>query len=167
LNFPKTIGALLAVVFVVLVSGVIAVRFADAPLGPLAGGPFTSGEMQTGPEPDWSFVRELPTVEFQLLNPARSRTTWILERERRIYIPSGYMNTRWGRLWKQWPIEAELDGRAILRVGGRRYPRKMIRIQSAPLIEPLVEELAAKYKVPATAEAVQSGSLWLFELARP
>ena len=41
-------------------------RFADGPIEILAGGPFTSGEIVTGQEPDWSFVRDTPTIEFQL-----------------------------------------------------------------------------------------------------
>jgi hypothetical protein len=43
-------------------------------------------------------VRE---VEFQLLAPARSRTTWILYHEDKAYIPCGYMTTWWGKTWKQ------------------------------------------------------------------
>jgi hypothetical protein len=29
---------------------------------------------------------------------------------------SGYMNTTVGRLWKQWPAQAERDGRAVVRI---------------------------------------------------
>jgi len=140
-------------------------RFADGPLGLVPGGVFKSGQPHTGPEPDWSSVREIPTVEFQLLQPARSRTTWSVEHEGKIYIPSGYMNSSLGRAWKQWPIEAERDGRAILRVQGRLYERQLLRVRTGSVLEPLLEKLAAKYGVTATADAVRSGSLWIFELA--
>ena len=103
--------------------------------GPLGGpfeivsaGAFRSGELHVGPEPDWSFLRDRQTVEFQLLDPARSRTTWILMHDGRIFIVSGYMNTWYGKLWKHWPAQAEADGRAILRVDGRLYERRMVRI---------------------------------------
>lgn len=139
-------------------------RSSDGPIGIVAGGPFTSGVLHPGPEPDWSFVRDLETVEFQLVDPPRSRTTWILEHRGRIFIPSGYMDSRWGRLWKQWPLEAERDGRAILRIGETLYPRHLVRIQEGPLVEPLVAELNRKYDVGATPDAVRSGALWLFEL---
>jgi len=146
----------------------LAARFHDGPFGIVAGGPLTSGDLVTPPpEPDWTFVHDVPTVEFQLLSPARSRTTWILELDGRIYIPCGYMNSAVGRLWKHWPIEAEHDGRAILRVDGKRYPRQLVRIQSGPTVERLTQELGRKYGAPATPAAVESGSLWLFELAPP
>lgn len=160
----KLIVGLLAVMLLVLGVVALAARFSDGPLGPFAGGPFASGEMHEGAEPAWSFVEDVETVEFQLLDPARSRTTWIIEHEGRIFIPCGYMNSAWGRLWKQWPVEAEQDGRALLRVDGTLYPRQLVRIEEGRLLEPLTAELARKYGVPATPGAVTSGALWLFEL---
>ena len=103
----RILGALLASILVAIAVLLVGARFADGPIAIVAGGPFTSGELQSGPEPDWSFVRDVREVEFQLLEPARSRTTWILVHEGKAYIPSGYMTTWWGKLWKQWPHEAE------------------------------------------------------------
>jgi hypothetical protein len=121
----------------------------------------------TGPEPDWSFVRDVQEVEFQLLEPARSRTTWILDHEGKAYIPSGYMTTWWGRIWKKWPIEAEKDGRILLRIGDRIYERQLVRVKDGPMIAPLLAQLSSKYlngsDVPL--EAVTSDYLWIFELA--
>jgi hypothetical protein len=159
-------GAVLGLVLLVALV-LFAARFADGPIEIIAGGPFTSGEMFDGPEPDWSFVRDTTTVEFQLLNPERSRTTWIIEHQGKIYIPCGYMTTSWGKIWKKWPIEAELDGRALLRVDGKLYPRQLVRVKSDPELEKIVRILSRKYKIPANVEAVESGYLWLFEMAPP
>ncbi|MCX2981949.1 hypothetical protein EYC98_13890 [Halieaceae bacterium IMCC14734] len=149
-----------------IVGGVLfGARFADGPLEIIAGGPFRSGELVTGPEPDWSFVRDLETVEFQLERPPRSRTTWIVEHEGRIYIPSGYMTTAWGKIWKQWPLEAERDGSSILRVGDQLYQRQLIRRKTGPEVAAVVALIAEKYNIPATPEAVASDYLWLFEMA--
>lgn len=157
---------LLIVLLVIAVGGwIVAARFSDGPLGPMAGGPFSSGSLHSGGEPDWRFVHDTEEVAFQLLEPPRSRTTWILEYQGRIFIPCGYMDSDWGRQWKQWPIEAEQDGRALLRIDGVLYPRTLVRIQEGPLVVPLVAELNRKYGVGATAAAVESGALWLFELA--
>jgi hypothetical protein len=161
------VGGLLALLFVVIAVLLVGARFADGPIAIVAGGPFKSGELVSGPEPDWSFVRDVREVEFQLLEPARSRTTWILYHEGKAYIPSGYMTTWWGKIWKQWPHEAEKDPRIILRVGDKLYERKLVRIQEGPVVAPLLGELSRKYlsgtEVPM--EAVTSGYLWIFELA--
>jgi len=161
----RWLGIAILVLLVGMAAVVITARFHDGPLGIVAGGPLVKGELVNGPEPDWTFAHDIQTVEFQLLSPERSRTTWILEHDGKIYIPSGYMDSTIGKLWKHWPIEAERDGRAILRIGGKRYPRQLVRIQDGPLIGPLTVEIARKYAVPATPEAVTSGNLWLFELA--
>jgi len=118
----------------VLVGGTLTgARFADGPLGIVAGGPLTAGELVSGAEPDWSFVRGLPTIELQLQEPPRSRTTWVLLHEGRLFVPSGYMQSWWGQLWKQWPPEAERDGLAIVRIAGKRYARTLVRIMDPAL----------------------------------
>jgi hypothetical protein len=167
----KTVMRLVGGLFLALLVGIggliVGARFADGPIAIVAGGPFRSGERVTGPEPDWSFVRVVREVEFQLLDPPRSRTTWILDHDGKAYIPSGYMTTWWGRIWKQWPLEAEKDPRIVLRIGDALYERRLVRVRDGPVVAPLLAELGRKYadgrEIPM--EAVTSGSLWLFELA--
>jgi hypothetical protein len=161
----RWLGYSLVSVALVLALLLFGARLADGPIEIVAGGPFTSGEMVSGPEPDWSFVRNASTVELQLITPPRSRTTWIIEHDGKVYIPCGYMTTTWGKIWKKWPIEAELDGRAILRVDGKLYRRHLVRVKSGPALESVVRKLSEKYAVPATMDAVDSGSLWVFEMA--
>jgi hypothetical protein len=81
----------------------------------------------------------------KLGRPRPSRTTWIIEHDGKAYTPSGYMTTWWGKLWKHWPIEAEQDGRILLRIGDKLYERRLIRIESGPLLGPLTAELSRKY----------------------
>jgi hypothetical protein len=163
----RVAGGLLALLLVLVGLLLVGARFADGPIAIIAGGPFTSGELVGGSEPDWSFVREVREVEFQLLHPARSRTTWILDHEGKAYIPCGYMTTWWGKLWKRWPHEAEKDPRILLRIGDALYERRLVRIEEGPSVAPLLEELSRKYadgsEIPL--EAVTSGYLWLYELA--
>ena len=163
----RLVGGLLAVLVLALVLLLIGARFADGPVAIVAGGPFTSGELVSGPEPDWSFVSNIQEVEFQLVDPARSRTTWILEHGGKAYIPCGYMTTWWGKIWKRWPIEVEKDDRAILRIDGRLYERRLIRVEQGPMLGPLLSQLGQKYLGgnQPPIEAVSSGYLWLFELA--
>ncbi|MCP3984235.1 MAG: hypothetical protein GY723_07585 [bacterium] len=163
----RVVGGLLVLLVLAIIALLVAARFADGPLALVAGGPFKSGELVTGAEPDWAFVHDVGEVEFQLLDPPRSRTTWIIEHEGKAYIPSGYMTTWWGRIWKKWPAEAEKDGRTLLRVEGKLYERKLVRIKQGPLLAPLLAELSRKYGdgTETPVEVVTSGYLWIFELA--
>ena len=163
----RVVAGLLALLLVVISGLLIGARFADGPIAIIAGGPFASGELVSGPEPNWSFVSSVREVEFQLLNPARSRTTWILYHEGKAYIPCGYMTTWWGKIWKQWPLEAEKDPRILLRIDDALYERQLVRIQEGPVVASLLAELSRKYasgrEIPM--EAVTSDYLWLYELA--
>jgi hypothetical protein len=162
----RVVGGVLLAVVALAACVLVGARFSDGPLAIVAGGPFRTGELERGPEPDWSFARDLDTVEFQSLEPARSRTTWILYHDGRIFIPCGYMDTGWGRIWKKWPIEAERDGRAIARIEGKLYERSLVRVREGELLEPVLAELSRKYVGQAIpVEAVTSGSLWIFEMA--
>ncbi len=163
----RWIGLTFAALIVAVALFLFAARFSDGPIEIIAGGPFTTGEMQSGPEPDWSFLRDKQTVQFQLMDPDRSRTTWIVEHEGKIFIPSGYMNSIQGKIWKQWPIEAEKDGRAILRVDGKLYERNLIRIKDGPDVAPVMKLLAEKYNFSTEGgvESVSSNDTWLFQVA--
>jgi hypothetical protein len=163
----KTLGGLLGLVAVLVLAVFIGARFSDGPLEIIAGGPFTSGELVAGPEPDWGFVHDIQEVQFQLLDPERSRTTWIVDHDGKAYIPSGYMTSWWGKIWKKWPIEAEKDPRTLLRVGDKLYERTLVRVEAGPTADAIVAELSRKY-MGGTADPgdmVSSGSLWIFELA--
>jgi hypothetical protein len=161
----RWLGFFAAALIALVGAVVLAARLSDGPIGILAGGPLVKGELVTGAEPDWSFAKDIPTIEFQLVEPPRSRTTWLLVHDGKAYIPCGYMDSTLGRLWKQWPAEAERDGRAIVRIDGKRYERRLARVtDDPPLVEALTAEIHRKYGPPATPATVESGSLLLFAL---
>ncbi len=142
----------------------VSARFSDGPSALFAGGPLVAGELVTGPEPDWNFVGDVFTIELQLLDPPRSRVIYIADHEGKLYVVSGYMSSFLGRLWKKWPAQAERDGRAILRIDGKRYERQLVRIKSGAGLEGVMAEFSRKYGGMSTA-AIESESTWLFELA--
>ena len=160
-------GKLVAGIVVVVLAFFVVTRFTDGPMGIITGGAFSSGEV-VSEEPDWRYVKDYDIVEFQLLDPARSRTTWIVEHDGRIFIPSGYMLSNVGKIWKQWPLQAEKDGRAILRVDAKLYPRQLVRIKDDPVLPAVLAELSRKYangaQIPVSE--VSRGSLWIFELVQ-
>ena len=140
-------------------------RFADGPNRVFSGGRLVSGELHTGSEPDWSFVSDIPTIELQLLDPPRSRRIWIAEADGKLYVWSGYMSTAVGRLWKRWPVQAERDGRAVIRIDGKRYERQLVRVKSGGVLDGVSAAIAAKYPSQTTRAAVEAGEAWVFEAA--
>ncbi|MXW52003.1 MAG: hypothetical protein F4X81_04185 [Gammaproteobacteria bacterium] len=164
--FAKIVLGAVLVIAAAVAAVLIGARFSDGPLEIIAGGPFTTGELQSGPPVDWSFMRDVETIEFQSLEPPRSRTVWVLAHEGRMFIPCGYMNSTWGRIWKQWPVEAERDGRIITRIDGKLYNQNLVRIQDGPILEPLLAEMSRKYAggQPIPVEVVTSGAFWFFEV---
>jgi len=143
----------------------IKAQFSDGPSVLFSGGPLIAGEMVIGQEPDWSFVRNIRTFELQLINPANSRTLWVVEHDGKLYLNSNYMGGLRQRLWKRWPEQAERDGRAIMRIEGKRYQRNLVRIKTGPIVEHITQAFTEKYPVEMTAAEVEAEELWLFELA--
>lgn len=144
----------------------IAMRFADGPSTVVAGGPLVAGEL-VAEEPDWAFARDVMEIELQLLTPPRSRTVWVVEHEGRLYVPCGYLDSWWGRLWKQWPLEAQEDPRAVVRIAGKRYERTLVPVTAQhPAAQPVLARLGEKYGFPAVPpQVLDTDALLLFELA--
>ena len=156
---------LLLIPVTAVVTAAVKQRFADGPNRVFPGGPLESGELHTGPDPDWSFVNEIPTIEMQLLDPPRSRRIWTVEHNEKLYVWSGYMGTAVGRLWKRWPVQAERDGRAVIRTDGKRYERRLLRITSGDILDGISVAITNKYPSQTTRAAVEAGDVWLFEAA--
>ena len=172
----RWIAVALAVIIFGLVGIAIGARLSDGPFDTLPfalfqGGPLRSGELVTGPEPDWSFARDIELMELQLVEPPRSRHTWLLVHEGKLYVPCGYMTTWWGRRWKQWPHDATKDGRAVIRIAGKRYERQAVRVTDPALFRALKKEGLRKYRpgeteaLPEELPPIESMGVWYFELA--
>lgn len=161
------IGLLLLIPVVAIGALMVTSGTSDGPSAVFGGGPLVAGELVTGPEPDWSFAHDIGTIELQLLDPPRSRLIWVAEHEGKIYVVSGYMGSRIGRLWKRWPVQAERDGRAIVRIDGKRYERTLVRLRTGADVEGVIGEFRRKYGFGETAASIEAGEAWLFELAPP
>jgi hypothetical protein len=143
---------------------VLAARFGDGPSGPLTGGPLRAGELITS-DPDWTFARDIMEMELQLVDPPRSRTVWLQVHDQKLYVVSGYMNSTLGKIWKKWPAQAIDDGRAVIRIDGKRYERQLVRIlDDQPLLAAISAEVERKYGAPLRAEMAASGDAWFFAL---
>ena len=145
------------VVLAVVVAGVA--RFHDGPLGPFPGGALESGELVTEPVVDWGFAANIPEIELQLVDPPRSRTTWVLVREDQLHVPCAWPTS----FAKQWPHQALRDGRVVLRIAGKRYERQAVRVTD-PEVHAELEALGSKkYDYERPAEPDLEG-LWFFRM---
>jgi hypothetical protein len=138
----------------------VGARFADGPVGAFPGGLLVDGPMVHAPVDDWRFAEAVELVELQLMAPPRSRTTWILVEDGRAFIPCGIPGFR---LWKQWPHQAREDGRALVRIEGRRFPLQLVRLDDPGLEKRLAENMGRKYP---QAEGLDV-EVWYFELTPP
>jgi hypothetical protein len=132
-------------------------RFHDGPLGMIPGGPLVAGELVAEPVSDWSFARETPEIELQLESQSRSRTVWILVHEGRAFVPCS-LSFPPGKTWYR---EAARDGRAMLRIEGRRYPARLRKLDDGdtPLAIALRAEAERKYPARPPGDPSQ---VWIF-----
>ena len=127
----QIVGVIVLVFAITIITIKLDKQGGDGPSILFPGGQLISGELHTGAEPDWSFTDDVFTIELQLVNPMSSRTIFIMESDGRVFIPSGYMRSTLGKIWKDWAFQAdEGDGLAVARIDGVRYERQLIRIKS-------------------------------------
>ena len=165
MRFLKWFGGILGLLVLAVVVLVFVARRSDGPMALLPGGPLEAGELHDGPEPDWTFARDLAEMELQLVEPPVSRTIWLQVVDGKLYAVSGYMRSAIGKLWKQWPMQAEQDPRAVIRVEGKRYERKLVRLGPGhPALEGIASEVERKYGAPLRAEMAATGDAWFYAL---
>jgi hypothetical protein len=164
----KFIGIGAGVIVLLVAIFLFSMRFSDGPMEIFSGGPFTTGELAPAPD-DWSFLTDRDTIEFQTMDPARSRTVWLGVHEGRLFLVSGYMNTSYGGIWKQWPLYLDNDDRVILRIDGKLYEQRLERIMEGPEVVPVLNEFARKYfggggDGLSSDDSVRNGDTWMYEV---
>ncbi len=155
----RILGALVGIVVLAVLVIFVAGRFSDGPMGFFSGGAFTSGDVVASPS-DWAFATDTDTIQMQLLEPPRSRTVWVVVDDGKAYIPCGVPNFR---LWKQWPHEAVADGRAEIRIDGKRYPVTLSKTDDPAAFDRLLAKVGEKYGGLPPGE-VDQDSVWFFRL---
>jgi hypothetical protein len=170
----QIIGILLLIPAVAMATLRFENRNDDGPSILFPGGELVSGELYSGPEPNWDFTSDIQTIELELEDTGSSRLIWILNADGNAYVVSGYMNTFLGRLWKDWAVVAdEGSGEAVIRIDGVRYERQLQRIRSGDELDGVAESLLRKYTgaqvtpeaIANSRAAIESGSTWAFRLA--
>lgn len=159
------LGLVLLAIVVTIAMFLFTARFHDGPLEIIAGGPFATGTPTPAPS-DWSFLTDRDTIEFQTLDPARSRTVWLAVHNGKLFIVSGYMTTSYGAIWKQWPHYLENDDRIVLRIDGKLYEQRLQRVMDGPDVLPVLREFNRKYGAtePTSIDTVIEGETWVFQV---
>jgi hypothetical protein len=164
-HFLRLIGILILIIALSISALFIGMRFHDGPLEIISGGPFTNGELTETPA-SWDFIKDRQEIEFQTLDPTTSRTVWLGVAEGRLFLVSGYMNTGYGGLWKQWPHYLAEDDRIILRIDGKLYEQRLDRIMGGAIVLPVLSQFSRKYGAGAGRDdsVVTNGDTWMFEV---
>ena len=70
-----------------------------------------------------------------------------MESDGKVYVPSGYMRSFLGRIWKEWAFEAdEGDGFGVARIDGVRYERKLVRVEDPGTINRVARKLDGRLR---------------------
>lgn len=179
----KTAGIVTLVLIIgLVVAGLVAQRMSDGPTGPIQGGPLIAGELVSGLV-DWNVVLGedwMGEIELQLVEPPGSRVTAAFVYEDQFYIPCdlGFIwrrlpdtSTRWllHLIWllKGWHEDALHDGRAVLRIDGKRYERQAVRVTDPELLPTLrtrVETPAAEFFGGLLPDEPDTEAIWFFRM---
>ena len=137
-----------AAILVLIVALFLGARLHDGPLGPIPGGAIASGEWAEAPSADWAFAKDVAELELQLESQSTSRTTWILVRDGHAWIPCS-LSFPPGKTWYQ---HVAADGRAVLRIGGKRYAVTLAQDPDPTLPDFARAEVTRKYGKPPPTE---------------
>ena len=159
-RIARWLGIGLAGIVMALFVVVMLARQGDGPIAIIAGGPLEAGELVSSRGVDWSFVTPVPEIELQLLEPPRSRTVWAVSHQGALFVPCGFLSMP---LWKQWPYQALEDGRAVVRVLGKRYEVQAKKVEEPELYQTVAGLVADKYALPRSGPA-DPEELWIFRL---
>jgi hypothetical protein len=120
------------------------------PMGPIPGGRL-SGEVASGPDPDWSFTGAIETVKLETRpSDPYSVTTWVVDHDGSLYVPTRNPDSR------RWVRYVTADPAVRIRVGDRIYERRAVRVTDAAELDAVADALIAKYQIerPAPDEPV-------------
>jgi len=151
----KAIGVALAALVLLVVAVFVGARFSDGPLAIVPGGPLRSGEWVEADRVDWSFAADVEEIEFE--SGGRSRTTWVVVHEGEAYIPCS-LGFPPGKSWHHEILE---DPDGVLRVEGKRYARRFVRVEDEGLKATLAGLARSKYPAPPGGG---SGGFWFFHV---
>jgi hypothetical protein len=120
----------------------VAGHLSDGPLEMFPGGQL-SGEVERDPNPDWSFARDLDTIELQIdSSPPRSILTGVVVYRGTLYVPVTFAPL------KLWPAVVSDHPRVLARMQGRLFEREAVAVTDPELLHELISVGRSKYGPP-------------------
>ena len=126
-------------------------------VGPFAGGALR-GDVVAEPVEDWSFAAGVDRVwvETRPENP-KSFHTWCVVDDGNLYLPSGEPTRR------LWVMDVLGDSRVRIRIEGRIYQARLVRVLHTGEFAGVRARFIAKYRL--NPEEVAQRELWFFRAA--
>jgi hypothetical protein len=154
--FRWIVGAVGAVIVVVLLLDTFGGLLFDGPLGPIPGGAFR-GAVNPEPHPDWSSLEKVIELE---IRPARpwSLSVWNVVIDGELFVPSAMGAHR------RWPAVALEDPLVRVRTHGQIYERRIVKVTDPALRQRIGQAVAKRYGFEP-AESAEDDTTWYFHLA--
>ena len=156
----RWVSAAFGIAFLLVAAGA-ALRANDGPLGMLPGGAFR-GEDEACLEGSWEAFAAIEELEVEVA-PTRPRsvTTWSVVHAGMLYLPADFLTPM-----KRWPHQVMQDDRVRLRIGGRVFRCRALRVADRATIAVLGSTAAAKYRLSPDGFAARSEVWWFRVVAR-
>jgi hypothetical protein len=155
----RAITILLLVVVLLIAAASFGARYADGPVALFPGGAFRTGEFVEDPAADLSFAADLEEIELESGVPPTSRTVWVLVLDGAAYVPCSLSFPP----MKRWHFDALEHPNAVVRIDGKRYRRRLDKVQDPALHARLLEVASAKY-ADGPVDVGAEGDVWFFLL---
>ena len=132
-------------------------------IGPIPGGEL-KGDLVTAPPEDWSFLDEEHTIELETRpDDPYSVNVWIARHAGNPYVPTSLIAGVEDPAERAWVQHVLDDPRVRIRVAGKLYPRRAVRVENAAEAEAARAVLIAKYEVEPSDDQ-QETRAWIFRL---
>jgi hypothetical protein len=136
---------------------------ACGPLGPIPGGGLR-GEVHAAPVRDWSFTDAKHTIQLET-NPEQphSVNTWCVGYDGNLYIPTSLILGTKDPSARGWVANVLENPLVRVRIDGRLYELRAVRVSDEQELETVRAKLIAKYDEVEAGEE-QAEHAWIFRL---